>query len=162
MQDQGLRILVAEDNPINQKVVIALLCSMGHSVDVVENGLQAIRAVCSQPYDVVLMDINMPEMDGVTATKCIRELDGERARIPIIAVTANAMKGDREKFINSGMDDYVPKPIDKMELYQAIASLCDVQLEAGSPIDVEVEKRTTSAEAKEDLAGLLKSLDDLD
>jgi CheY-like chemotaxis protein len=108
---RGLKILLAEDNIVNQRVLAAMLLRKGHSVEVVENGAQALAAVQADQFDVILMDINMPEMDGVTATRAIRSLGGETAAIPIIAVTANALRGDREKFIDAGMDDYVSKPV---------------------------------------------------
>ncbi|MFT5487315.1 MAG: signal transduction histidine kinase/ActR/RegA family two-component response regulator [Alphaproteobacteria bacterium] len=107
----GLKILMAEDNIVNQRVLAAMLQRSGHSVEVVENGAEALAAVEAGQFDVVLMDINMPEMDGVTATRAIRALGGAFAEIPIIAVTANALRGDREKYIDAGMDDYVAKPV---------------------------------------------------
>ena len=109
---RSLRILLAEDNHVNQKVVTAMLKGAGHSVDVAGNGVEAIEAVSTRPYDVVVMDIQMPEMDGIRATKRIREAGGDNAQIPIIALTANAMKGDRKKYLAAGMNDYVSKPID--------------------------------------------------
>lgn len=118
--DRKLRILVAEDNPVNQEIVSATLEHDGHYVDLVGNGAEAVTAVQNAPYDVVLMDIHMPEMDGMTATKKIRELPGELGNIPIIALTADAMVGDREKYIGSGMNDYASKPVNLDELYGAI------------------------------------------
>jgi signal transduction histidine kinase/DNA-binding response OmpR family regulator/HPt (histidine-containing phosphotransfer) domain-containing protein len=108
-----LEILLAEDNRTNQVLAKAILENQGHRVDIANNGLEAVEAVRRASYDLVLMDVNMPEMDGVQATATIRELDGERGRIPIIALTANAMKGDRERFLAAGMDDYVSKPLDR-------------------------------------------------
>ena len=115
-----LRLLVAEDNPVNQMVVTALLEKQGHVVEVAGNGLEALDAVTARPYDAVFMDIQMPEMDGTTATACIRALDGPAARTPIIALTANAMAGDREKYLAAGMDDYVSKPIQPRLLFAAL------------------------------------------
>jgi len=108
-----LEILLAEDNRTNQVLAKAILEHQGHRVDIANNGLEAVEAVRRASYDLVLMDVNMPEMDGVQATAVIRELDGEKGRIPIIALTANAMKGDRERFLAAGMDDYVSKPLNR-------------------------------------------------
>jgi signal transduction histidine kinase/DNA-binding NarL/FixJ family response regulator len=120
----ALRILVAEDNHVNQMLMIALLGKTGHHVDVVGNGLEAVRAVQTAAYDLVLMDVQMPEMDGPTATKEIRRLVGEVRDIPIIALTANAMAGHREEYLAAGMNDYVSKPIEPTALFKAIARAC--------------------------------------
>lgn len=116
-----LRILIAEDNPVNQKLVIRLLEKMGHSADLVENGREAIDALQQQRYDVVLMDVQMPEMDGWEATREIHRLWPREARPRIIAVTANAMAGDAERCFEAGMDDYVSKPIRADDLQRALA-----------------------------------------
>ena len=115
-----IRILLAEDNPVNQKVVSVLLNKAGYTVDVVENGRLAVEAVDSNKYNLVFMDVQMPEMDGFKATKAIREREGEGNHIPIIAMTAHAMKGDRKVCLNAGMDDYISKPIKPQELYEVI------------------------------------------
>ena len=128
ISDRPLRILVAEDNHVNQAVLLAMLGKTGHKVDMVANGSEVVSAVIQIPYDLVLMDIQMPEMDGVTATRKIRDLPGEIGNIPIIALTANAMKGDREKYIKAGMTDYVSKPVNPQKLFQAIARCCGAQL----------------------------------
>lgn len=108
----GARILVVDDNPINQKLTGALLTPLAAEIDFADNGRQALEAVQAARYDIVLMDVQMPEMDGLEATQAIRELpDPAVARLPIIALTANAMRGDREKYIEAGMDDYLSKPI---------------------------------------------------
>ena len=119
-EDQELRVLIAEDDPINQKVVIAMLGQLPCQCDVVGNGAEAIAALMRSHYDIVLMDVQMPGMDGVAATKEIRALGGPINKIPIIAITANAMAGDREKYLAAGMDDYVAKPIDSKQLFTAI------------------------------------------
>jgi signal transduction histidine kinase/CheY-like chemotaxis protein len=108
---RSLRILVAEDNQVNQMVIGLMLRQLGHQADIVTNGIEACEQVQKAPYDLVLMDMQMPEMDGITATATIRKLPHPCAGIPIIALTANAMEGDRERYINAGMDDYVAKPI---------------------------------------------------
>ncbi len=110
-------VLVAEDNVVNQRLVTLLLEQLGLRAHVVENGLQAVEAVFMHDYPIVLMDCHMPEMDGFTATKMIREREAHLGRhIPIIAVTASAMVGDRERCIAAGMDDYISKPIDRESL----------------------------------------------
>ena len=126
---RSFRILVVDDNHINQKVARLLLECVGHTVDIVVDGQEAVDAVNSHPYDLVLMDIHMPKMDGITATKLIREQGGNGATIPIIAVTAKAMVGDREIYIAAGMNDFVSKPINTAELHEAIARQCGVAVE---------------------------------
>ena len=117
----GLRILVAEDNGVNQILIKAILDQMGHYSDIVGNGIEAVRQVQAGRYDLVLMDIQMPEMDGEAATRAIRSLPNGVASIPIIAMTANAMVEHREAYLASGMDDYVSKPISSKALAAAIA-----------------------------------------
>jgi CheY-like chemotaxis protein/HPt (histidine-containing phosphotransfer) domain-containing protein len=123
--DQGkckLRILIAEDDITNQKVAIRVLEKLGYRVDAVANGKEAIKALEMIAYDLVLMDVQMPEMDGLMATKIIRDTRSEVQdhNIPVIAMTAMAMKGDREKCLEAGMDGYVTKPIQPQELRKAI------------------------------------------
>ncbi|MGB0671785.1 MAG: response regulator, partial [Rhodospirillales bacterium] len=119
-ETRRLRILVAEDNPVNQMVAVGLLEKLGHTVDVVGNGLEALQAVRTLPYDVVLMDVQMPEMDGLEATRSIRALPDAVSAIPIIAMTANAMAGDREACLEAGMTDFVPKPVSRKRLREAL------------------------------------------
>jgi signal transduction histidine kinase/DNA-binding response OmpR family regulator len=112
-----LRILLAEDNKINQKFAVALLQKAGHAVEVVDNGLQAVEAVRKNTYDVVLMDVQMPLLDGVGAMKEIRALPTPKNTIPIVAMTANAMMGAERQYLDAGMDDYVSKPVMAEDLF---------------------------------------------
>jgi len=116
-----LRILVAEDNDVNQILINAVLARMGHRVHLVANGHLAVEAVRRGDYDLVLMDLQMPGMDGMEATQAIRALGDGRASLPIIAMTANAFEEDRRACLAAGMDDYVAKPIDVERLAEAIA-----------------------------------------
>ena len=118
-----LRILLAEDGLTNQKLALGILGKWGHTVTVAVNGLETVAAFQSQPFDLILMDVQMPELDGYQATARIRELEAGRSRIPIIAMTARAMKGDRERCLAAGMDGYVPKPVRRDELLRAITPL---------------------------------------
>ncbi len=115
-----LRVLVAEDNAINRKMITTLFTRRGHTVEVAENGRLALERVQDGEFDVVLMDIQMPEMDGIQAMQAIRALDGEKRSIPIVALTANAVAGDRQRYLEAGMDDYVSKPVDPEELFTAV------------------------------------------
>ncbi|HUJ69280.1 MAG TPA: response regulator, partial [Syntrophorhabdales bacterium] len=116
------RILLVEDNITNQLVAVNILKKLGYRADVAANGLEALTAVRTVPYDLVLMDCQMPEMDGFEATRRIRTGDGgfDHRHIPVIAMTAKAMQGDREKCLDAGMNDYLPKPIDPASLAKAI------------------------------------------
>lgn len=119
-----LRVLLAEDSPVNQKLAVALLEKYGHHVTVVANGREALAAYDAQPFDLILMDVQMPEMDGYDATAAIREQERQSGQhIPIIALTAHAMKGDRERCLAAGMDAYVSKPIRAEQLLHAIAAI---------------------------------------
>jgi signal transduction histidine kinase/ActR/RegA family two-component response regulator len=124
---QGLRILVAEDNEVNQLVISAMLAQLGHSCDLARDGLEAVAKVSASPYDLVLMDVHMPDLDGLAATRRIRALHGNVASIPIIALTANAMAEDRHAYIEAGMDDHVAKPIEAAVLARAIGRVQTLQ-----------------------------------
>lgn len=115
-----LNILLAEDNLVNQKVAQKILQKLGYEIDIVSNGLEALETIREKVYDLILMDINMPEMDGVEATRHIRQLKFPFVQPHIIALTANAMKGDREQFLKEGMDDYLSKPIQIDQLTEAL------------------------------------------
>ena len=104
-------LLIVEDNLVNQRVAARLVEKMGYRAAVVNNGLEAIQAVQREHYDLILMDCQMPELDGFTATAEIRRLEKPGSHMPVIAMTANAMRGDREKCLAAGMDDYVSKPV---------------------------------------------------
>ena len=118
-----LRILLAEDNPANQKLATYILQDRGHTVDIAGDGQQAIAMTQQNRYDVILMDVQMPGMDGLEATAAIRAGETEGKRTPIIAMTAHAMKGDRERCLAAGMDGYLSKPIDAREMIALVESL---------------------------------------
>jgi CheY-like chemotaxis protein len=144
---RSLRILLAEDNEVNQQVAVAMLVKRGHEVDVVPNGREAVDAVRARAYDVVLMDLQMPELDGFGATDAIRALPEGRT-IPIIAVTAHALSGERERCLSRGMSDYVAKPFRAPELFAAIEGGALVSTAAaarGPAIDLEGFRRTMEA-----------------
>ncbi len=119
-----LRILLVEDNLINQKVASRMLEKNGHCVVTVNNGREALDALTGQDFDAVLMDVQMPEMDGLEATAAIRaNEDGTDRHIPILALTAHALTGDRQRCLDAGMDGYLAKPIQTAQLLQALADV---------------------------------------
>ena len=129
IRNKGARILIAEDNEVNQEVACEILSNAGCRCETVENGKMAVAAVVREPYDLVLMDCQMPEMDGFEATREIRELEEQGrnlsrrgGRLPIIALTASAVKGDRERCLEAGMDDYLSKPIEPDQMIEMIGS----------------------------------------
>jgi CheY-like chemotaxis protein len=129
--DDSVRILVAEDNPVNQKVARHLLVRIGYTADIVSNGEQAVAAVERGEYGLVLMDCLMPEMDGFEATRRIRRLPGRRGRIPIIAMTAGATTDDQERCMAAGMDAYLAKPVEAARLRSAIERWLSVPAATG-------------------------------
>jgi CheY-like chemotaxis protein len=117
-------VLVAEDNPVNQRLIVRLLERAGHRITLASNGREVVARYSAGHYDVILMDVQMPEVDGLEATAQIRALEAAVGRsVPIIALTAHAMAGDREKFLAAGVDAYLPKPIDPPALYAALAAV---------------------------------------
>jgi CheY-like chemotaxis protein len=137
-----LKILLAEDNVVNQKVALKILERMGYRADVAANGKDAVDAVQRQIYDVVLMDVQMPEMDGLEATSLIRQKLGER-RPWIIALTANALQGDREKYLGVGMDDYLSKPIRVDELAKVLSHASQQASRSSAPEILSVAAEST-------------------
>ncbi|MCB9870735.1 MAG: response regulator [Planctomycetes bacterium] len=147
---EGLRVLVAEDNPVNQEVAEEALSSLGCAVTVVPNGLAAVEAVDSSEFDVVLMDWHMPEMDGLEATRCIRQREQNSERhIPIVAITASAMVRDDLRCLEAGMDDYLSKPFSQADLCRALArwdrrpprSVREEAPESSAAVDTEALRR---------------------
>jgi two-component system, sensor histidine kinase and response regulator len=135
-----LRVLLAEDNPVNQRVASRLLEKRGHRVQVASNGLEALAALEKETFDLVFMDVQMPEMDGFEATAEIRKREqGSNFRIPVIALTAHAMKGDRERCIAAGMDGYLSKPIRAQELEEILDKYVVRRTEVISQPEVHVE-----------------------
>jgi CheY-like chemotaxis protein len=121
---EGLRVLVAEDNAINSKLAVLMLGRLGCKVQTVGNGVEALAALTRGPVDVVLMDCEMPDMNGLEATREIRRREAGRAHTPIIAMTANAMDSDRQRCLDAGMDDYLSKPVRAQLLRTVLERWC--------------------------------------
>jgi two-component system sensor histidine kinase/response regulator len=121
---QQLKVLLAEDNKVNQKLVVRLLERAGHSVEVAADGIQALEALAARHFDCVLMDVQMPRMDGIETTRALRKLEtATTEHIPIVAMTAHALDGDRARCLEAGMDDYIAKPISKDQLLKILGSI---------------------------------------
>ncbi len=158
----GLRILVAEDNTVNQLLLNTILRSAGHEVDVANNGREAVEAAEKQVFDLILMDVHMPELNGQEATRRIRQMSGPVADVPILAVTAAVFEEDREKCHQAGMNDFVSKPIDKCQLLEKIAfwtgtailNATDSPQENGESDDPELSE--DAAAALDDLLGSME------
>ncbi len=149
----SLRILLAEDNPMNQKVALRLLQRLGYTADVATNGLEAIEALERQPYDVVLMDVQMPQLDGLDATRRICEQWPPESRPHIIAMTANALPEDREACFAAGMNDYVAKPIRAEELAAALKRVKPLARADGSSEAVDVSLGADALQSLRELGG---------
>jgi len=120
-----LRILLAEDNEVNQTVIQKMLKRLGFRADLAANGIEAVQALQRQPYDVVLMDVKMPELDGWEATRQIRRFLPAAEQPEIIAITAYALEGDRERCLAAGMDDYISKPVQMKELRKKLIKIAE-------------------------------------
>ena len=155
---QKLRILVAEDNPVNQDLALHLLQKRGHSVILADNGKRALAAVAKHKFDLVLMDVQMPEMGGLEATQAIREREKETGgHLPIVAMTAHAMQGDRQKCLDAGMDGYLTKPLDPKTFLSTVEEIVG----QGSPAnaanaEAEIENGTMPFEHQLDVTALME------
>ena len=155
LDGRSLRVLLAEDNMVNQRLAVRLIERKGHSIQVAGNGKEAIAAWENGCFDVILMDVHMPEMGGFEATAAIREKERERAngrRVPIIAMTASAMIGDRERCLEVGMDSYVSKPVREQQLWEAIAAV-------RAKSEAESSAKEAPVETLPDLAGMISAFD---
>jgi CheY-like chemotaxis protein len=144
----SLQVLLAEDNPVNQTLAVRLLQRRGHVVTVAQNGREALAMLDQNHFDAVLMDIEMPEMDGFSATRAIRAREKNSGEhVPIIAMTAHAMRGMKEECLNAGMDGYLAKPIQAGELYASLDELCNpvaIDPPKGSDSLLEIDKHDSA------------------
>ena len=127
--NRALSILIAEDDPANQLVALRMLKTLGYNADTVDNGLEALIAMESRSYNLVLMDIQMPRLNGLEATRRIRsgQVEGVPPTMPVVALTAYALEGDRKRFLDAGMDEFVTKPCDMDHLLRAVAKVVTVR-----------------------------------
>ncbi|MEH6580839.1 MAG: YfiR/HmsC family protein [Halioglobus sp.] len=154
------RILLVEDNPVNQKVAVELLGRRGHSVEVANNGAEAVEAVANQTFDVVLMDVHMPVMDGLAATRLIREREqASGGHLPIVALTAGATVEDRDNSRAAGMDDFLTKPFRAEQLYSAVEGVPAQVLGEHAVVEVEVARQTAGTEPCLDWEAALRNLE---
>jgi len=160
-ETRALRLLLAEDNRVNQRVALAMLSKGGHEIDIANDGVEALMMVSKNSYDVILMDVQMPNMSGVDATRKIRRLPGPNSNVPIVAMTANAMVGDRESYSAAGMDYYVSKPIDPGMLSAALTRQSGYETVA-SAISAPMKSDTQTPDiSKSDVDNVLAELDSL-
>jgi signal transduction histidine kinase/FixJ family two-component response regulator len=152
---RALRILLAEDNKINQRLTTMLLRKDGHEITIAENGQHAVDAVCRDAFDIVLMDVQMPVLDGVQATQRIRALPPPKCDVPIVALTANAMAGVREEYLAAGMNDYLSKPLDGSLLVAMLAELTGAPSPPQQPDESAAQRHAVDAAALERLRTML-------
>jgi len=160
LKGEALDLLVAEDKPMNQKLVKAILERIGHRIKIAASGKEVLKAVQAQRFDAVLMDINMPEMDGLEATRRIRAREREAggSHLPIIAMTAYAMNSDREKCLEAGMDGFIAKPIDTVELQRALMQTVYGQNELIVEKAEDSNKRAAQSQVPQDISAMLKQV----
>lgn len=156
---KATKILVAEDNPVNQKLIASILKKMGFLPKLVENGRLAVEEVEKETYDIILMDLQMPEMDGISATKNIIINARNKARPKIIALTANAMPGDKERCIDAGMDDYISKPIQFQILLETLKKWVDLSEIKTSPLISQPSKNITSSEPQQNAQNIAQNIE---
>lgn len=140
-----LNILIAEDNPLNQQIIMATMAGLGHTAVIAENGAKAVAKHKHEDYDLILMDVRMPEMSGPDATRVIRQMSGNKCKIPIIALTADAMEDHKKGYYEAGMDDVVTKPIDRTELALAINKAMAEEIHLRIPVDGTTPEPKTSS-----------------
>ncbi|WP_247872205.1 response regulator [Azospirillum sp. TSO35-2] len=163
MAREPRRILVVEDSPLNQMLVTAILAQAGHRTDTAGNGLEAVMAAQAGGYDLILMDLSMPEMDGLTATRLLRDLPGAAGRVPVIAMTADVGEADRARCQDAGMNDHIAKPVDRVQLLETVEKwLCPAASPGFGPCapvpvaalpDQDVLDREVLAQLAQDLDG---------